>query len=75
MLAYRFETKITKDGLIKIPISKKLFDKDVEIVILPKRKKKITKSSSSDFIKKWSGFLSGLDIDGSKSAYLSEKYK
>jgi len=75
MLAYRFETKITKDGLINIPISNKLFDKEVEIIILPKRKKKPTKSSSSDFINKWSGFLSDLDIDSSKSAYLSDKYK
>ena len=75
MLAYRFETRISKNGLIQIPISNKLFDKEVEIIILPKSKKKNTKSSSSDFIKNWSGFLSNQDVDESKFSYLTEKYQ
>ncbi len=75
MQAYRFETRITKNGLIQIPLSNQLFDKEVEIIILPKQKQKTVKLSSSDFVTKWTGFLKNSDTDNLKFQYLSEKYK
>lgn len=75
MHAYRYETRISKDGLIKIPLSNQLFDKEVEIIITPKQKQKTANFTSSDFVKKWSGFLSDSEIDDSKYLYLTGKYK
>lgn len=75
MQAYRFETRISKNGLINIPLSNQLFNKEVEIIILPKQPKKRLKTASIDFINKWSGFLSNNDTDTSKYDYLSDKYK
>jgi hypothetical protein len=75
MQAYRFETRISKSGLIQIPLTNQLYDKDVEIIILPKQKQKSSKLTPIDFINKWSGFLSNLDIENSKYQYLTEKYK
>lgn len=75
MRAYRFETRISKSGLIQIPLNNQLYDKDVEIIILPKQKQKSSKLTSTDFVNKWSGFLSGSDTDDSKYQYLTEKYK
>ena len=75
MQSYRFETRITKNGLIQIPLSNQLFDKEVEIIILPKQKQKTTRLSSSDFINKWTGFLKDSNADDLKFQYLSEKYK
>jgi hypothetical protein len=75
MQAYRFETRITKNGLIKLPLSNQLFDKEVEIIILPKQGQKTEKLSSSDFINKWTGFLKDSNTEDLKLQYLSEKYK
>lgn len=75
MQAYRFETRITKNGLIQIPLSNQLFDKEVEIIILPKQKQKTVRLSSSDFVAKWTGFLNNSNTDNLKFQYLSEKYK
>jgi hypothetical protein len=75
MQAYRFETRITKNGLIQIPLSNQLFDKEVEIIILPKQKQKTIRLSSSDFVTKWTGFLKNSNTDDLKYQYLSEKYK
>jgi hypothetical protein len=75
MQVYRFETRISKKGLIKIPLSSQLFDKEVEIIILPRQKQKVVKLSSSDFIEKWTGFLTDSGVDDAKFRYLSEKYK
>jgi hypothetical protein len=75
MQAYRFETRITKNGLIKIPLSNHLFDKEVEIIIFPKQHQKTVKLSSSDFVTKWTGFLKNSNTDDVKFQYLSEKYK
>ena len=75
MQAYRFETRITKNGLIQIPLSNQLFDKEVEIIILPKQKQKTVRLSASDFVTKWTGFLKNSNSDELKFQYLSEKYK
>jgi hypothetical protein len=67
-------SKISKKGIIQLPLYQQLIDRDVEIIILPKQALKITKNSSADFVKKWAGFLSNSNED-SKFQYLSEKHK
>lgn len=75
MQAYRFETRISKSGQIHIPLSNLLYDKEVEIIILPKQKLKSTKSNSADFIAKWAGFMADSVGEDAKFQYLTEKYK
>lgn len=58
MQAYKFETRISKTGQIQLPLKHQLFDKEVEIIIVPKQKPKASKRKAADFINKWSGFLS-----------------
>jgi len=74
MQAYRFETRISKKGIIHLPLDQQLFDKEVEIIILPKQYLKPSKNASTYFVKKWAGFLSNID-DDLKFQYLNEKYK
>jgi hypothetical protein len=74
MEAYKFETRISKSGQIKIPVNNKLFGKLVEIIIVPKNKPNKTKMSVSDFLDKWAGFLSDSNSDKSKYDYLNENY-
>lgn len=75
MRAFKFDTIISKDGLIQLPFTPSLFNKEVEIIILPKDKKKAQKKTGKKFVKKWAGFLSLNDTDSSKLDYLTEKYK
>ena len=75
MQAYRFETRVSKDGIIKLPLNVHLPDSEVEIIILPKENSKPNKNNSSDFINKWAGFLTDQNIADSKQQYLNEKYK
>jgi hypothetical protein len=75
MEVYRYETRISKKGVIKLPINQQLKDRDVEIIILPRKDIRSKKKSSLDFIKKWAGFLSNVNIEDTKYQYLNEKYK
>ena len=75
MQAYKFETRISKTGQIQLPLKHQLFDKEVEIIILPKQKQRASKRKAANFINKWSGFLSNPETDGSRYDYLTEKYK
>ena len=75
MRAFRYNTKISKTGVLEIPINPSLFDQEVEITIISKSTKNTPNSSASNFIKKWAGFLKNDDSDHSKLEYLSEKYK
>ena len=75
MEVYRFETRITKRGQINLPLDIQLSDKEVEIIILSKKKTKPSDFNASDFIKKWTGFLSNSDTDDLKYQYLDDKYK
>lgn len=71
--AYKYDTKISKTGEIKLPLNIKLFDKEVEIIIVPKQETKLSsKPSTSDFLNKWSGFLLKGDSDKSKYQYLTD---
>ena len=58
MQAYKFETRISKTGQIQLPLNPQLFNKEVEIIILPKQKPKASKRMAANFINKWAGFLS-----------------
>ncbi len=75
MKAYRFITKVSEKGIIQIPYNPTLFDKEVEIIILPKSKPKKEKMKAIEFVDKWAGFLSNNDTENSKFNYLSDKYK
>jgi hypothetical protein len=64
MQAYKFDIRITKDGIISLPFVPTLFDKEVGIIILPKTetgeaKHKIT---PSEFVRKWSGVIPSQNI-------------
>ena len=75
MQAYRFETRISKKGVIQLPSNHQLIDREVEIIILPKQDLKINKKSSEEFVKKWAGFLSNPNVEELKFQYLTEKYQ
>lgn len=75
MKAYKFETKISKTGRIKLPINTQLFDKEVEIIIVPKQEIKSSTINVNDFLDRWSGFLTNDNTDALKYQYLNEKYK
>ncbi|MEX1014095.1 MAG: hypothetical protein WDZ80_02960 [Candidatus Paceibacterota bacterium] len=75
MKAFRFRTKISNSGTIQLPNIPDLFDQEVEIIILPKEKINKEPMKASAFVKKWAGFLQGIDIEKQKFDYLSEKYK
>ena len=77
MQAYRFETRISKDGKIQIPFYNHLIDKDVEVIILSKPTIKSQKITAGEFLNKWAGFLKNADLDLNKEKYqyLSEKHK
>lgn len=75
MQAFKFETRISKTGQIKLPLKNHLFDKEVEIIIVPKKSIKTSDFNINDFIDKWSGFLTNINIEESKYQYLNEKYK
>ncbi len=76
MQTYRFDTRTSKDGIIKLPFNQQLIDRDVEIIILPKEDIKLSQYATSEFIDKWAGFLSDENnVEESKFHYLTEKYK
>jgi len=75
MQAYKFETRISKTGQIKLPLNNLLFDKEVEVIIVPKYEVKTQRLEASDFLNKWSGFLTNSNADDLKYQYLTDKYK
>lgn len=75
MRAYKYQTRISKTGQITLPLNNQLYDKEVEIIIVPKQKVKSSRPKTSDFLDKWSGFLTNSNTDDSKYQYLTDKYK
>lgn len=76
MQTYRFDTRISKDGIIQLPYNQQLMGKEVEIIIMPKDDLIQGKNTTSEFIDKWAGFLTVENsIEESKFLYLNEKYK
>ena len=74
MRAFKFDTRISKDGTIQLPFTPSLFNTEVEIIIVPKEEKKLIKRAGRKFVEQWAGFLNSNDTDSSKFDYLSEKY-
>ncbi len=80
MLAQKFETKILKDGIIKLP-DESMFKKDteVEVIVLEKIKgekkgiKKSKKLTPVAFYKKWEGSLS--QVEDNYRDYIENKNK
>lgn len=75
MEAYKFITKISAKGVIKLPYHPKLVNQEVEILIFPKEIPKETQPSAVDFVNKWAGFLKEDDVEKAKLDYLLEKYR
>jgi hypothetical protein len=81
MQAYKFDARISKDGVITLPFEPALFNREVEIIIMPKMSvKKSNKKglSMSDFIEKWSGAFKDLpaeDASDLRYEYLRKKYR
>jgi len=59
----RFESRISKKGIIRLPSEHELAGKEVEIIILPKQEDKFNKNAAADFVNKWAGILSGVNED------------
>jgi hypothetical protein len=75
MKAYRYETRISETGQIKLHLNSQLFDKEVEIIILPKQETTSSELKVSDFLDQWFGLLSKGNTDELKYQYLNDKYK
>ena len=80
MKAYRFITTISNKGTIQLTENPALFGQEVELIILPKSKKKSEtdtkkKMTALEFVNKWAGFLKDEDIDNAKYDYLMNKHK
>lgn len=77
MEAYKFETTVLENGIIKIPQFNKFENKRVQIVITLKEPEKITEKEKSlkEFFDKWGGFFSTVETDDIRYNYLMEKYK
>jgi len=76
MKTYRYKTKISKKGTIHISLNPALYDKEVEVFIVPKQKIVDEEThKASKFVNKWAGFLKESNTDNSKYNYLTEKYK
>ncbi len=73
MRAYKYETKISENGTMHISLNPALYDKEVEVFIVPKQKIAIEKThKASNFVNKWAGFLRDTNTDDSKYNYLTE---
>ncbi len=77
MEAYKFETTVLENGMIKIPQINKYANQKVEVFVVLKSTNivKSEQKSIDEFLNKWSGFFSEVDTDDDKYNYLMEKYK
>lgn len=79
MHAYKFDTIVHENGIIKIPEIKNLANHKVEIFIVDKDEvvQKTRPGFFDDFCKKWGGFLgdSAVDLKDDRIDYLMDKYK
>ncbi len=76
MEAYKFETIIMEDGIIKIPELSAHKDHKIEvIVVLKPEMKKQTSATLEDFLVQWSGFFKIAETDDIRYNALMEKHK
>ncbi len=76
MEAYKFETTVLENGIIKVPQLDKYKNQQIEIFIVLKSQKKNKKQkvSTNEFLKKWTGFIPETNTEVDKYNYLMEKY-
>ncbi len=76
MEAYKFETTVLENGIIKVPQLDKYKNQQIEIFIVLKSQKKNKKQkvSTNEFLKKWTGFIPEIDADTERYNYLTDKY-
>ncbi len=77
MEAYKFETTVLENGIIKVPQFEEYTNRKIEVfvVFVPPIIEKEQKTSVDEFLKKWTGFAKDIDPDTEKYNYLVEKYK
>lgn len=76
MKTYKFNTKITANGTIDVPLHAELYNRDVEVIIIPKTTElESSNYKAADFINQWTGFLTGGDNKDLRYNYLMNKYK
>jgi hypothetical protein len=77
MPMYKIDTYISGDGTITLPSIPALYNKKVQIVIVPVEEKKEEKPSALDFLRRFSGILKDLpnaDPNDARYEYLMKKY-
>ncbi|MDF1551261.1 MAG: hypothetical protein P1P88_25800 [Bacteroidales bacterium] len=77
MEAYKFETIVLENGTIKLPHFEKYKNQQIEVFVVFKNPTKVEskKLTASEFLDKWTGFISELNIEDEKYNYLINKYK
>lgn len=75
MKTYRLSTRISAEGTIEVKGLPELFEKEVDIIILPTSSDKPKKIEARAFVEKWAGVLKDVDAENSKYEYLTQKYK
>ena len=82
MQTYKFDTKISENGMISLPYAMPdLYGRDVELfIVVPQQKKEqkpIKQTKAQEFVAQWAGFLKreNIDTEKAKYEYLSEKYR
>jgi hypothetical protein len=82
MQAYKFNTRVSEKGIISLPFGSKLFNTDVEVIILPKFEKKTNQEekeyTAMDFLRDWTGILADVsdeEVANFKYEHLMEKHK
>lgn len=78
MDAYKFQTKILADGVIRLPEMSAFADQDVEVFVMlqPEAYDKEKKQKAVEtFLNTWVGILEEVDVDEAKFQYLKEKYE
>lgn len=75
MKIYKFSTKVSNKGTIRIPDDSDLRNQEVEVIVISSKKEKGSKMKASEFVNKWAGYLSDVDTNQAKKDYLTEKYR
>lgn len=75
MTTYKFTTKVSKDGTIKLP-NEMFGDEEVEITITSNKteSESVESTKAVDFVNKWAGFMQGVQSDENKYNRLMEKH-
>lgn len=77
MEAFKFETTVLENGMIRVPEFEKYKNKQIEIFVVfkPEIQKEKSKISADEFLANWTGFAKGINPEDEKYNYLMKKYK